>query len=71
MKRLAQVAGLLLAAGFVAIQFVPVRRTSRLGSGDPDAARMLRLPLDGDAMADLGVRRADVMAGGAGRRPRT
>ncbi len=35
------------------------------------AARMLRLPLDRDAMADLGVRRADVMAGGAGRRPRT
>jgi hypothetical protein len=30
--------GLLLVAG-IAIQFVPVQRTNRLGSGDPDAPR--------------------------------
>ena len=42
MKRLAQVAGLLLAAVFVAIQFVPVERTNHLGVGDPDAPRDVR-----------------------------
>ena len=30
---------MLLAAVFVAIQFVPVERTNRMGAGDPDAPR--------------------------------
>ena len=38
-KRYAQVAGLLLATVFVAIQFVPVERVNHVGAGDPDAPR--------------------------------
>ena len=37
MRRYAKIAALLLGVVFVAIQFVPVRRTNRLGAGDPDA----------------------------------
>ena len=38
-KRYASIVTLLLALVLVAMQFVPVRRTSRLGAGDPDAPR--------------------------------
>lgn len=39
MKRYAQYAGAFLLLTFVVIQFVPVHRTNRLGSGDPQAPR--------------------------------
>ena len=39
MKRYAQFAGALLLLAFVVIQFIPVRRTNRLGAGDPQAPR--------------------------------
>ena len=38
-KRYATIVTLLLTLVLVAIQFVPVRRTSHLGAGDPDAPR--------------------------------
>ena len=39
MKRRVKIAALILGVVFVAIQFVPVQRTNRLGAGDPDAPR--------------------------------
>lgn len=39
MKRRIGAALAVLAVAFVAIQFVPVQRTNRLGAGDPDAPR--------------------------------
>ena len=39
MKRNTKIAALLVGVVFVAIQFVPVHRTNRLGTGDPDAPR--------------------------------
>lgn len=39
MKRNATIAAFLVGTAFVAIQFVPVHRTNRLGAGDPDAPR--------------------------------
>lgn len=39
MKRPVKIALGALAAGFIAIQFVPAHRTNRLGAGDPDAPR--------------------------------
>lgn len=39
MKRYTKIALLVAAVGFVAIQLVPVRRTNRLGAGDPEAPR--------------------------------
>lgn len=39
LKRSVKIAGSILLLGFIAIQFVPVHRTNRLGSGDPQAPR--------------------------------
>ncbi|MGH7674433.1 MAG: heme-binding domain-containing protein [Gemmatimonadales bacterium] len=39
LKRAAKIAALLVAVVLVALQFVPVERTNRLGAGDPDAPR--------------------------------
>lgn len=39
MKRYAMYLALLLLVIFIGIQFVPVRRTNRLGAGDPSAPR--------------------------------
>ncbi len=39
MKRYAAIVTLLLILVLVAIQFVPLRRTSRLGAGDPESSR--------------------------------
>jgi len=39
MKRPAKLAFLVLVAGILGIQFIPVERTNRLGTGDPDAPR--------------------------------
>ena len=39
MRRSTKIAGLVVGVLFLAIQFVPVRRTNPLGAGDPDAPR--------------------------------
>ena len=73
MRRYIAAGLVVLAIGFVGIQFVPVERTNPMGVGDPDAPREVQwilrracygLPLERDAMAALGLRRTDVLAGG-------
>lgn len=39
MKRSVKIGGSILLLGFIAIQFIPVQRTNRPGSGDPQAPR--------------------------------
>ena len=45
MKRYAKVAGLLLGASLVAVQFVPIERTNPMGAGDPEPPRNVQWTL--------------------------
>ncbi len=78
-KRYAKIVGLLLAVGLVAVQLMPIERTNPLGGGDPKAPRNVQWILrracydchSGDALANLGIHCADLVAGGSRRRSRS